>query len=73
MTEVTVEELRKARSELIRLRAQGIMTLTDQNGESITYKTDSQMASALAALDSEIRRLERGNPTTIAFVTTKGL
>ena len=55
-------------------RAQGVRKLRDQNGEEIEYKSDGEMARALAALDSEIAAMTSGpRPSTIRFSTSKGL
>ncbi len=45
-----------------------------QNGEEIEYKSDGEMARALAVLDSEIAAMTSGpRPSTIRFTTSKGL
>ncbi|MFV0333851.1 MAG: phage head-tail joining protein [Tropicimonas sp.] len=47
--------------------------MRDQNGETITYKGDREMAAALAALDREIAQATgRAAPTTLRFRTSKG-
>lgn len=67
-------KLRKARDGLIDARSQGVLSVRDQNGETVVYKSDKQMASALAALDSEIAGLAgRKSPHTIHFQTSKGI
>lgn len=53
---------------------QGVRSFTDQNGESVTYASDREMAAALAAVDREILALNgRATPSTIRFTTSKGL
>ena len=70
---VTVEALVKARDSLIEARAGGVHRLRDQNGEEIEYKTDAQMASALAALNREIAQATgKAAPNTLRFRTSKG-
>ncbi len=70
----TIGELTAARGALIDARSRGVRRYRDQNGEEVEYKSDAQMASALAALDREIAAA-RGirQPHTIRFSTSKGL
>lgn len=70
---MTLDELITRRDELRRARYQGITTV--QFGEdTLTYKSDAQMASALTALEAEIASLTRGpRPRTIYPQTSKGL
>jgi hypothetical protein len=44
----------------------------DQNGEEVEYKSDSEMARALAALDAEIAAFTRPMPSSFHFTTSKG-
>lgn len=74
---MTLEELTACRDRLRRARFKGIMTVTI-DGETVTYKTDAQMAAqmaaALASIEAEISKLTRGpRPRTIYPQTTKGL
>lgn len=70
---LTVEQLTKARDDLIESRASGVRRVRDQNGEEIEYKSDAQMAAALAALDRQIAEATgRPAPHTIRFHTSKG-
>ena len=70
---MTLEELTVCRERLRRARFKGIMTVTI-DGETVTYKTDAQMAAALASIEAEILKLTRGpRPRTIYPQTTKGL
>lgn len=70
---LTVSELQTARDGLLRARAQGVRAFRDQNGETAEFKSDGEMARALAALDAEIAAATRARPSTIYFSTTKGL
>jgi hypothetical protein len=45
----------------------------DQNGESVVYKSDSEMAAAIAACDREIAAMAGRPANTILFKTSKGL
>ena len=70
---LTPERLLAARDSLIEARATGVLTFRDQNGEQVNYKSDREMASALAALDREIAAVGGTRPThTIRFSTSKG-
>jgi hypothetical protein len=70
---LTVAQLAKARDDLIEARVQGVRRFRDQNGEEVEYKSDAQMAAALAALEREIAQATgRATPTTLRFRTSKG-
>lgn len=70
---LTLGELTAARDSLFMARAGGVTTFRDQNGELVTYKSDAEMARALAALDAEIAAASRRPASTILFRTSKGL
>lgn len=70
---LTLGELTTARDTLFKARAGGVLTYRDQNGELVTYKSDSEMARALAALDAEIAAASRRPASTILFRTSKGI
>lgn len=69
----TLAELTKMRAELHAARMTGAREYQDQNGERIQYKSDAEMARALAALDAEIAGLTARPANTILFKTSKGL
>ncbi len=70
---MTEWELIACRDKLRRARFKGITTVTIA-GEMVTYKSDAQMAAALAAIEAEISKLTRGpRPRTIHPQTAKGL
>lgn len=70
----TVAELIGFRDRLSAARYSGARRLRDQNGEEIEYKSDSEMARALAALDSEIAAASQRKPSSIIrFQTSKGV
>lgn len=70
---LTLDQLKAARDALVTARSQGVLSYADQNGERVEYKSDKQMASALAALDVEISKVAGlAAPTKLNFVTTKG-
>ena len=69
----TLAELQTMRADLHAARMTGARAFRDQNGETVVYKSDSEMARALAALDSEIAALTAKPANTILFRTSKGL
>lgn len=71
---VTLAQLQEFRDRLMDAKFSGILMVTDSNGESIRYRSHSELAAALANLDAEIRKLTGGHrPSTIHFATSKGL
>jgi hypothetical protein len=71
---LTVEELLKSRDDPVKERSQGVLEYADQNGERLRYKSDREMAAALAALDRLIAEAGgRTMPRTILVKTSKGL
>jgi len=70
---LTLTELTAARDALLRARAAGVRRVRDQSGEEVEYRSDAEMARALAALDSEIAGASAARPTTIHFTTSKGV
>lgn len=70
---LTLSELQAARDALLKARAGGVREYQDQNGERVAYKSDGEMARALAALDAEIAGASRRPASTIRFQTSKGL
>ncbi len=69
---LTVDQLTKARDALFLARAGGVRRVRDQSGEEVEYSSDSEIARALAALDSEIAKARGASPRTLQFVTSKG-
>ena len=69
----TADQLRTWRDSLIESRLSGVLTVKDQNGEAITYKSDSEMAAAIRAADQLILETTGKHPNVIRFLTTKGL
>lgn len=67
-------DLLAMRDRLLDARFRGIRRVRDANGEEVEYKSDSEMAAAIVALDQEIKRRSGNRPvTTIRFNCTKGL
>ncbi len=70
----TVAELQKMRADLLAARAGGVRRFRDQNGgEEVEYRSDSEMARALAALDAEISAQTARPASTIHFNMSKGI
>ena len=71
---VTLIQLQEWRERLMDAKFSGVLMVQDSSGESIRYRSHSELAAALASLDAEIRNLTGGNrPSTIYFATSKGL
>lgn len=69
----TLADLRRWRDSLFEARSQGVREFRDQNGETLSYKSDAEMAAALAAVDRAIADAQGGRPVhTILFSTSKG-
>ena len=70
---LTVAQLTEMRDGLVADRASGIRVVTHQNGQSMTYKSDSEMAAAIAALDSQIAAAAQSRAGRFTFSTSKGI
>ena len=69
----TLPELVAARETLQSARLRGVREVRDSNGETIVFKSDSEMATALASVDREIAAMATGRPSRqIIFTTSKG-
>ena len=73
MAALTLFDLTTLRDALIRARLNGVRSVKDQNGETLEYKSDSEMAAALANAERRIAEFNRSAPHTIIFATSKGL
>lgn len=69
---VALSDLTAMRDALVRARAQG-MRKYEIEGLSVEYRSDSEMAAALADLDRRIATAGASRPRTLAFNTSKGL
>lgn len=69
----TLAENQRRLDELRALRAEGVKSLRDQNGEEITYKSDRELAAAISSLEAHIERSRRGRSSQIRLQTSKGL
>ncbi|GLK54346.1 hypothetical protein JOD31_001513 [Methylopila capsulata] len=69
----SLADLVKWRDALVEARLSGVRELQDQNGESVRYGTDSELARAIAAADREIAAMGRRTSNAFTFKTSKGL
>lgn len=65
MAALTLSELQSLRDALIRARASGTREIQDQNGERISYKSDSEMSRAIADLESRIAAMQSGQQVNV--------
>jgi hypothetical protein len=63
-------DLRGWRDKLFAARMRGVREVRDANGEQVTFSSDREMASAIAAADRELAA--RPPVHTIRFRTSKG-
>lgn len=68
----TLAELTKMRADLFAARMNGIRSFQDQNGERVEFKSDNEMAKAMAALDAGIAKASGAAPHVLHFTTSKG-
>ena len=66
-------KLRDYREKLQDARFSGIRTIRDANGEEVTYRSQSEMERAIAAIDAEIFQLQQKRLHIVRFQTSKGL
>lgn len=69
----TLADLLAYRDRLMETRFSGVQSFTDQNGEKVVYRTESEIARALAAVNSEIAAATHTPSAIIKFQTSKGL
>lgn len=69
----SLADLIRWRDALFEARLSGVRSVRDQNGEEIVYRSDSEMARALAAADAVISAAQAKPVNTILFKTSKGL
>ena len=67
----TAEQLQTFRVDLFAARMTGARRVRDQNGEEIEYRSDSEMARALAVLDAEIAALNQRPRRVVYFNCSK--
>ncbi|WP_238367623.1 phage head-tail joining protein [Mesobacterium pallidum] len=69
---VPSEELQTLRDALVKARARGIRK-TEIEGMSVEYRSDAEMAAAIADLDRRLAASQAARPATIAFSASKGI
>lgn len=69
---LTLSDLQTLRDALIRARLGGVREIQDANGERMSWKSDAEMARALADVEARIAAMQSTPTTTIRFKTTKG-
>lgn len=71
---VSPEALQVWRDNLFEARLRGVLRVRDYNGESVEYRSDAEMARAIAAADRAIADATTGRRIlTVKFQTSKGL
>lgn len=72
---MTIEALQAKRAALVAARTSGALRTTFRSGgteRTVEYKSDSEMAAALDAIDAEIARLSGRQRSTIKLSIFKG-
>ena len=68
----TLSELQAYRASLLAARGSAIREVEDGSGRRVSYKSDAELESAIAAVDREIAQL--GTPIhTVYLTTSKGI
>ncbi|WP_225027009.1 phage head-tail joining protein [Xinfangfangia pollutisoli] len=69
----TLADLIRFRDDLRAARYSGARVFQDQNGERIEYRSDRELAAAMAALESEIAAMAAKPASRILPRTSRGL
>jgi len=69
----TLEQLSKFRDALREARYNGLRSVRDSNGEEVTYRSDSELARAIAAVETEMAGASRPRQSIIYPLTSKGV
>lgn len=69
----TLADLQRFRDDLRAARYSGAREFRDQNGEAVVYRSDRELAAAMAALESEIAAMQGKPASRILFQTSKGV
>ncbi len=70
---VALPDLIAWRDRLFEARLSGVREVEDSDGSRVGYRTDSEIAAALAAVNRAIADASRTPANTIRFFTSKGL
>lgn len=74
MAALSLTDLQSLRDALIRARFAGVREVQDANGERVQYRSDAEMARALANCESLIAQMQSGQtPNVIKFNARKGV
>jgi hypothetical protein len=73
MAQPELSDLLRFRSDLMQARYSGVRRLRDQNGEEVEYRSDTELARALASLEQTIAAAQSRPVSSIRFSTSKGL
>ncbi|MCK9550890.1 hypothetical protein [Aquamicrobium sp.] len=71
----TLPQLLSMREKLLEARYSGLRSVRDANGEEVTYRSNAELAAALAAINREIatRESELGCSRIVYPHTSKGI
>jgi hypothetical protein len=69
----TMGELNEYRDRLRAARYSGARAVQDQNGERVEFRSDRELAGAMAALEAEIAAMAAKPASRILFQTSKGV
>ncbi len=70
---IAADELEAMRDELMRARASGTRSVRFSDGRAVEYKTDGEMAAAIAAIDRQIAQARSPRAGGLAFSASKGV
>lgn len=71
MSGLSLSDLQSLRDSLLKARLGGVREIQDQNGERLTWKSDAEMARALADVEARIAAMQSTATTVIRFKTSK--
>jgi len=69
----SLENLIQYRADLEQVRFTGTRRVKDSNGEEVEFKSDSELARALAAVNAEIAAAQSHPASIIYLSTSKGV
>lgn len=69
----TLADMLRYRENLRAARYNGARVFQDQNGERVEYRSDRELAAAMAALEAEIAAMQAKVPSRILPRTSKGV
>lgn len=69
----TLPELQAWREKLMDARYSGVRAVQDSNGERIEFRSESELARAIAAVDAEIAGVSAPRPAIIYPYANKGV